>query len=300
MEIRYLKRKEVNNVRWDATVAASGRETIYPYSWYLDRVAVNWSALVMGDYEYLMPLVWKRKWGVPLLYQPFYTQQLGIFSRHYVDPHLVSRFLARVPSRFRWAEINFNAGNLVSEAPELTGTDRTNYVLDLRDGYGKISAGYSTNARRNIRKAEAFGDSVSRDLTVSDLIALKRKHDVVDRGEKDYQWLQALLEDLVFRKSGIIYSAGEGEGADAAAFFSLSRQRAIYLVSVSSDTGKERRCMFRIVDQFIRDHAGSGLVLDFEGSMIPSVARFFAGFGAGTETYQHVGFRRFPFNLLNR
>ena len=52
--------------------------------------------------------------------------------------------------------------------------------------------------------------------------------------------------------------------------------------------------MFRILDAFIRDHAASGLALDFEGSNIPSVARFFGGFGAKADIYQGVSFSRLP------
>ncbi|MGW8314108.1 MAG: hypothetical protein ACWGNV_00800, partial [Bacteroidales bacterium] len=73
MGIRYLSRKELDEERWNRTIAASRAETIYPYTWFLDSAADHWSALVIGDYRFLMPLVWKRKWGIPLIYQPFYT-----------------------------------------------------------------------------------------------------------------------------------------------------------------------------------------------------------------------------------
>jgi hypothetical protein len=53
------------------------------------------------------------------------------------------------------------------------------------------------------------------------------------------------------------------------------------------------------VDAFIREHAGKEFNLDFEGSNIPSVARFFAGFGARPEIYQGVNFDRLPV-LLNK
>ncbi len=299
-EIRYLQRKDLDEERWNCTIAASRAEILYPYSWYLDRAAEHWSALMMGDYQYLMPLVWKRKWGIPLIYQPFYTQQLGIFSEEYVDPHIASRFIEHIPSRFRYVQFNFNAQNLVGEAPERIVTDRLNYILPLTEGYDGIRAGYSTNALRNLKKGEESQGPLLKEATCRELVDFKRKHDVVERRESQYLWLTGLLEHLVERKAGIIYTIGRGEELNAGAFFAFSRQRAIYLLSVSSETGKEQRSMFRIVDRFIRDHAESGLTLDFEGSNIPSVARFFSGFGARPETYQSVGIRKFPFTWLKR
>jgi hypothetical protein len=188
----------------------------------------------------------------------------------------------------------------VSEAKSISVKDRINYILDLSGTYDNISGRYSTNAVRNIRKGSSTSAPVLKNLSCSELVAFKRKHDVVTRGDRDYAWLTELLENLMNRASGVIYSVGEGEHLNAAAFFAFSRTRAIYLVSASSETGKEQRSMFRIVDTFIREHAGSGLILDFEGSTIPSVARFFSGFGASPEVYQSVGFSRFPFNLLKK
>lgn len=284
--------------RWNRTIAASRAETLYPYTWYLDQVAEHWSALLMGDYRFLMPLVWKRRWGIPLIYQPFYTQQLGIFSEEVVDPLVASRFIDRIPSRFRWARINFNARNLVAGAPRRVVTDRTNYILPLKNSYDQIRAGYSSNAERNLKKGEGFSLPLLNEITCQDLVAFKRKHDVMPRTEQQYVWLTHLLENLVQRKAGMILTAGRGQELNAAAFFAFSRQRAIYLLSVSSESGKEQRSMFRIVDTLIREHAGSELTLDFEGSNIPSVARFFAGFGARPETYQSVGFQKFPFSWI--
>jgi hypothetical protein len=296
--VEYLHRKEIDDEKWDQVVAASGAETIYPYSWYLDSVAEHWSALVSDDYRYIMPLVWKRKWGARHLYQPYYTQQLGVFSREYVDPTIVTQMISRIPGKFRMARIQFNAQNMVSQSSSIEVTDRTNYVLSLEGDYKKIGASYSTNTRRNLKKGLSFGTSIGKELSCRELIDLKRMNDMVVRTEREYSWLEDLLETIMKKNAGVIYSTGTGENPDAAAFFAFSRTRAIYLLSVSDETGKVQRSMFRIVDAFIRDHAGSGLILDFEGSNIPSVARFFSGFGAKPEIYQAVMFRRFPFSFL--
>ena len=300
MEIRYLHRKEIDNERWDEVIARSPMETLYPYSWYLDAAAENWSALMIGDYRFVMPLVWKKKYGIRYLYQPFYTQQLGVYSSEFVDPSIIQAMLDLLYTRFRFASMNLNTRNLVGETETIRVEDKTNYVVPLDKPYDPLFAAYSTNARRNTRKAFELNDSVEKQMTPAELVSFKKANDTMVRSGEAYAWLTGLLEQIMDRNAGVIYSSREMEGdTDAAAFFGLSGTRAIYLVSASSERGKENRAMFKLVDSFIRDHADSGIILDFEGSNIPNVARFFAGFGARPEIYQHISFSRLP-AFLNR
>ena len=111
--MEFLHRKEIDDQKWDEAIARSTAETLYPYSWYLDAAADNWSALVMDNYRFVMPLIWKKKYGIRYLYHPFYTQQLGVFSGEYVDPTLITTFLKLLVKKYRFAIINFNTKNLV-------------------------------------------------------------------------------------------------------------------------------------------------------------------------------------------
>ena len=292
-----MHRREIDDRKWDRAVERSTAETLYPYSWYMDAVADSWSALVTGDYRVVMPLAWKKKYGLTYLYQPFYTQQLGVFSENYVDPLLISEMLSMLLKKFRFASINFNTKNLVGEVKPFRVYDKSNYVLDLRDEYDQLKGAFSTNARRNVKRALEISPGVVRDVSCGEMVSLKKENDVIRRSDADYQWLLKLMETIMDRGAGQIYGAREEGNLSAAAFFGFSRSRAIYLVSASGERGKEQRSMFGIVDAFIREHAGSELILDFEGSNIPSVARFFAGFGARPEIYQNVTFSRLPLFL---
>ena len=296
-KIRYIQREAIDTGRWDEVIEHSPSETIYPYSWYLDAVATKWSALLVDDYRFIMPVVWKKKAGLKYVYQPFYTQQLGVFSKEYVDPVIIKEMLSIIYKKFRFAGINFNSKNLVGEEEPFTVDDKSNYTLTLNKEYDQHFSSFSSNAKRNIRKALIHIEGVERDIPVEELVALKRANDVIQRSEADYKWLNDLLKTIAARESGSVYGIRSGAELTAAAFFALSRTRAIYLVSASGKLGKERRDMFKIVDAFIREYASSGIILDFEGSNIPSVARFFAGFGAQAEIYQGVSFSRLPASL---
>lgn len=292
--IAYLNRKEIEVERWDRLILESAAETIYPYSWYLDAVSENWSALVVEDYRVGLPVVWRKKAGMKYIYQPFYTQQLGAFSREYVDPGLVRNMLRILYKKFRFGGLNLNVRNLVGEEGPFTVEDKSNYVLPLTGNYEEHYRSFNNNARRNIGKSMEYSDELERKLPVQELVRLKRENDVIKRSEEDYRWMMQLFETIQEHGAGKIYALRSGKEIYAAAFFAFSHTRAIYLLSASSPEGKARRGMFRIVDAFIRDHAGTGLILDFEGSNIPSVARFFGGFGAHAEIYQGVRFNRLP------
>jgi hypothetical protein len=295
--LKLLKRKEIDVQRWDALIAESTAETIYPYSWYLDTVSENWSALVVDDYRFVMPVVWKKKAGMKYMYQPLYTQQLGVFSREYVDPELIRKMLNILYRKFRFAGINFNVKNLVGEVKPFTVDDKCNYVLTLNRDYEDHYRIFSTNTKRNIKKSLEYSEQLEKNLPVEELVKLKRENDVIKRSPEDYRGLIKLFDTIKEKDAGTIYAMHSEHTISAAAFFAFSKTRAIYLLSASSPEGKEHRGMFRIIDTFIRDHAGSGKILDFEGSNIPSVARFFGGFGAQPEIYQGLSFNRLPATL---
>ena len=291
--ITFLNRKEIQTERWDRLIEESTAETIYPYSWYLDAVSENWSALVADDYRFVLPVVWKKKAGMRYVYQPFYTQQLGVFSREYVDPGLIRNMLGILYKKFRFAGLNFNVKNLVGEEAPFSVEDKSNYVLPLDRDYENLHRAFNAHTRRNIVLSMEFGQLV-RSVPAEELVSFKRACDAIKRSDEDYRRAVRLFETIEQHGAGKIYALRSGREITAAAFFAFSRRRAIYLLSASSPKGKEQKSMFRVLDAFIRDHAASGLTLDFEGSNIPSVARFFGGFGAKADIYQGISFSRLP------
>ncbi|RPI42384.1 MAG: GNAT family N-acetyltransferase [Bacteroidetes bacterium] len=302
MDIRHLRRDEVDAQRWDRVVSGWPYETVYPYSWYLDLVSPGWSALVAGDYGYIMPLTWKKMLGIRYLYQPVSTQQLGIISRDGKEPaaDVLRRFLGFLPGYFHLGSYAFNRGNHVEQSPDFLVEERINYELDLSASYERIRRGYATNTRRNLNRAVRSGLDQGGDITPEEFLERRRACDPFRRGDRFYDVVTRLTNGLVQDGRGAIRGVRKGDRLIAAALFAFSRKRAVYLHSFSDEEGREYRSMFQIVDSLIRTHSGKGMVLDFEGSMVPTIARFFEGFGAEPTVYQRVRFNRFSRNLLRR
>ena len=82
--LQYLKHGEIDFQRWDDCIDHAINSYVYAYSWYLNIVAGEWDALVEekdGKYQRVFPLPFRKKAGIKYIYQPPFTQQLGLFSR---------------------------------------------------------------------------------------------------------------------------------------------------------------------------------------------------------------------------
>lgn len=288
--IRYLQRRQIDDEQWNRVIAASPYEGIYPYTWYLDACADHWGGLVMDRYECIMPVAYRKKIGMKYTYQPLYCQQLGVFSAAPVDPEISRMFLHALQKQFRMGDYALNEGNIVGEERGFEVTDNANYVLSLHADYETISGNYNENCRRNIRKAAASEIEVTDQVTIDEVVALKKFIDP-GRTNRDYGQIKTFFYRLKETGTVQVHGARVGDHLVAAAIFAFSKKRVYFLLSASSERGKERRAMFLVVDRFIRAHAGEALKLDFEGSNISSVARFFRGFGAKPQIYQRVSFK---------
>lgn len=117
--IHYLRRQEIDLLKWDACIEAAPNGLIYGRSFYLDAMtAGQWDALVLEDYRAVMPLPWNEKFGFYYLYQPFCTPCLGIFGDDFHNLP-VAGFLQAIPKKFKYWDIDLNDANFFSPGPAM-------------------------------------------------------------------------------------------------------------------------------------------------------------------------------------
>lgn len=297
MKIEFVKRDNIDITKWDNCIARSVNGIVYAYSWYLDNVAENWDALIGDDYQAVFPLTYNTKYGIKYIYQPFFTQQLGLFSLGSISHSLVSEFFDAIPQDFRFISLSLNTFIKV-DYPTSKVTPKQTYHLDLIEPYSVISNRYSSNTKRNISKAVAYSVSVVKGLSASQLLDLKRGNMPVPLREKHFETLNRLISQSVAHGVGEIYGAYTDKNElCAGVLFLKSNGKAIYLLASSNNEGRDNRAMFALVDHYINANSETHLVLDFEGSNVESVARFYAGFGATPCEYNHVLINRLPWFL---
>lgn len=297
-QIQYYVSAHIDRDKWDACINNAENGLVYAAAGYLDAMADSWDGLVLNDYEAVMPLPRRTKYGIDYLYQPAFVAEGGIFGRA-LDAATVANFISSIPAHFRLIEIALNHGNLFDNLPGLPHL-RTNYVLPLDQPYDSLAKGYRENLHRNIRRAEEAGCVPVADARIDEIIALNRQFvPATSRpDDRDYRKLQRLFDQLRSHGSAVTYGVRDNQGnlLSGAVFF-FSHGRAYYILPGNHPNGKTLGASHYLVDRFIADHAGQDLLLDFEGSDVSSVAFFYQNFGARTEKYPALRVNRLPFFL---
>ena len=298
--IKCLTRDRIDQAKWDQCVRNAHNGRLYAISYYLDLVCNKggWQGLIYGDYEAVMPLPLNNK--VPLftrIANPIFTQQLGIFSPKTIDAQLLTRFISAIPESFRSVYLQFNDANSIPDSIHSNIEYRSNFTLALDKPYEELYSAFSKNIKRNINTAEKHKLSISEvDMLAFNAFYLKHsKKETVKKTQLD-SFLPALVKNIIDRNHGKIWGVKDEDGAIlAACLLTDFNGRLTYLLARSSAEGKSKSAMHFIIKEIIKAQANKSTLLDFEGSEIKSVARFFQSFGSIDTPYPVLSYARFPF-----
>jgi hypothetical protein len=296
VNIRYVTYQQIDKLKWDACIDTAGNGLIYAYTFYLDAMAKHWDALVLNDYEAVMPLTWNKKYGIHYLYQPFYIAALGVFGKK-ISAVLLTEFLNAIPVKFKYRDIYFNHGNLF-KPDKFTLYERMNYVLPLNENYEKLYSIFRDNVKRNIKKATQLNCVVKKDFDVTDVISLAQEQskNFSSVTHEDHDHFKKLYQHLHQQQKAVTYGIYTPNGQLlASAAFLFSHGRAYYILVGNHPNGKTYGASHALINAFIKDHAGQNLLLDFDGSDISSLAFFYSSFGAREEKFAGIQLNRLPF-----
>ncbi len=292
-EIRLLKNKEIDYKKWDSCIKDAGNGTLYAKSWYLDVVSPEWSALVYDDYKFVMPLPIIKKVGFRMVIQPLHCQQLGIFPAPVAK--IQQEFAEKFRESFRVIRYQLNAGMLVKSFAHFGNLKKINLLLPLYESYPIIVEGFSKHTVRNLKASINEGVSVVKGLLPEDFFKMKKVSERWKVSEKSYRILNHLMSLTISKGNGTIYAAySKQNNLCAAAFVIFDQNKIYYLNAFSNDEGRENRAMYSIVNEIIREFCERSWLIDFEGSVIDGVARFYRGFGAVKEDYYFIESTRIP------
>lgn len=302
-EYNYLSNSKLDKVKWDNCISNSFNRRIYGLSWYLDLVSANWDAIIYGDYEAVFPIVFKNRILFKKYYHPLFAQQLGLFiCRDFNDndrKKIVSDFFDFMnkkigaldfcsTSEFRYY---FDEAVLKKETLPFLNfhnvNERINLEIDLNNNYSNILKGYSTNAIRNLEKAKKKGLFMCKEDRIQDFLSLYKdnvgRH--INLKIKHLKVIYNLLYSCIKRRKGYFLSVLYKEKMIGSAFFLSCFNRDILIFHATEESFKEYHPITYLINYYIHNNANNNKLLDFEGSNIPGVYRFYKGFGAKENNY---------------
>lgn len=287
--IIYLKNSEIDRDKWDTCVKFSPGAMAYALSWYLDTMSPGWDALIEDDYLAVFPLPGDKKLGFNYIATPLFLQQLGVFCPDGCKDERANEFISCIPAFYRLIDLS------ISNDPNVQGfksVPRSNYELSLRESYDALWFGYSSDCRRNINNSHRYQQDISYDVTPKEVTALFKSNIGRKAGrirDIHYQRLESLMELCLNRGYGKIAGVRSPKGKLLWCMFIIdSCNRITMLVTVGSRKSREMRTGYHVVDQIIRENAGSDKVLDFAGSSVPSIAVFMKSFGSLRKGYHRI------------
>ena len=287
--IRYLERKEIDHAKWDTCINKAPNKNIYGYVEYLDIMAKHWGAIVIHDYEAVLPLPWKKKWGFEYLYTPRFTSPLAVYGQ-IPDSMDITQILDHIPKKFRLWDINLvNDLSLYSS----NTVKRKNHELNLIAPYEAIRKKYRTSYRSLLSQA---GNHIRKTNSIDDIIQLAagKKH-IEGTTADDYARFQHLFNHLEKKGMAQCYvNYSQTNDLLAAAVFFITSNRIYYMLAWNSEEGRNKGASHQLIDAVIKEYAGKEYWLDFEGSDIPGIAFFFEGFGADATDYYYLRENRLP------
>ena len=294
MSIKYIHREHLDEEKYNQCIDSSLQSKIYAFSWYLDIVCNTWDVLVLNDYEAVMPIPWRKKYGIKYVYPPFWVLQLGVFSNEVIDEN---EFLTPLFNTFKFVELRMNTHNnfeLYSEFLQLKQCQK----LVFNTTYSSTLSHYRKDRKKDLQKAAAADLIEKWNDHPSNLIQLF-KNNIGKRTpnikETDYENLEKLIAICIEKKIGEILSVYDKENKLVASVFLLKHKNSITKLISSTDLNyRKNGANTFLIDRVIFKYHKDFSEFNFGGSSIKSVASFSKSFGAETEKYHQLKMNKLP------
>lgn len=294
-KIRYFERKEIDTVKWNNCIDNAFNSLLYAKSYYLDVMAKNWSAIILNDYEAVMPLAYNIKFSIRYVYMPPFVQQLGIFSTDKVSKDILDRMVAVAHQKFKFGEYNFNYQN-----EHISFTQKNNFILRLSQEHGYLKKKYKTVLKKNLaianKKGLHYSTSMDARLAISTFQSLYKERVTINRS--DYVMLEMLSSVLLEKNQTLIREVRNKTGnLLSIALFLKDVKRIYFLLSATTLEGRKINANHYLLDQLILEFALQDILFDFEGSDIDGIALFYKAFGSENQPYYFHRWNNLPWPL---
>lgn len=300
MSPQLFRNKDIDKVQWNNCIARSVNGLIYAQTFYLDHMCPGWHGLVGGAYDWVMPITHNTKYGIRYLYQPAFTQQLGVFYIENVHPPY-EEIINWLQRHYPYAQVQWNSANPIPATSTTQVSVGTNFIIDLSAGHEAISNNYHQDLKNNIKKARKQNVTYCASNDFAACINWYKNYygnRMPHIREIHYHRFQLLANEALNQQKLLCRLALLPDGEIAAAALLVFDGRRMYnLMNTTHTAGRKAGANHFLIDEVLKEFAGSDIIFDFEGSDLPGVKDFYQNFGAINQPYYHIRYNLLPWPI---
>jgi len=295
--INIIPSHEIDVIKWDACVAENDAGLIYVQYHYLNTVCTNWSAIVIGNYQAIMPLPWRKKFGIIYFYAPAFVQQLGLIGN--IDGLTSKEIFKSIRSFANFGDLLFNFKNEWIISNHIYHP-KNNYTIQLLQGYHSIASKYSKDLVQNLQKAEKYNFTYLHETNISNAIELfqlyygnRFKHITA----LDFKNIETVCLKYQEQQQCVIRTIKDNltQQILATALLLKDNKRLYLLMNTTLNDGRKLSANHLLIDRILHEFSGQNLLFDFEGSNLDGVKTFYENYHPENQPYFH-----YPNGLLTR
>lgn len=299
MKVEYLKYNQIDFAKWDNCVTNSFSGDISGYSWYLDVLYDEWDALVLDDYEVIMPLPVNKLFSFSYVKQSNLALKTGLFYQKSPQSNTIDIFFDSIPSKIKSIDIDIE--NFSPKEKTLKISEKHLYQLDLIPKYTEIYQKFSPAIKAALNSPDTLKISFQKGATVNNIIDFIIK--TSSPGKNYIDKTRLFIATILRKKHGEIYTAYDSNNnMCAAAIFIGSHYKInmIELYSYKTDFGK--KATIAIIDNYLKTNAEKPLTFVFPDTQNPALSSIYKEFGGSEKIISNIKISRFNylFKILDK
>jgi hypothetical protein len=291
LSLQIISRNKIDINRYDRLVKQSGVNGLYTEVWYLDLCCnKQWSLLLLGDYQGTIVLPTSKKILFNLIQHPILFQQSFVLTQPgvVIDYAEIIQFLSK-----SFSYISLRTSERMSKESE----EKINCILKSED---YLSSKVSSTLRSNLKKSKKFELRYQESEDINLFFQFFKNHYHLTGSsipENQVQQFEKIIKGCYNNKKTVLSFAYSKKGELVSVIcWVIHNSKAYYMAAISSEEGRKQGAAHYLVDEFIRKNRQISKI-DFEGSSIEGVRRFYKTFGAQEIPYYHFHKNNLPFPL---
>jgi hypothetical protein len=303
--IKHLHHSQIDSVKWNDCLAKVEDAHFYALYEYLTSIC-DWNALIIDDgmeYQLIVPLPFKSKFGLKYLYQPFFCQQLGVYALQSMSPEISKAIKNQIKKNYFFGSMNWYNSQGFEQGFKLE--KKVNYVLNLDLSLEELKQNFNSNRRRLLNKLEKTVDlSSTSDGLELEAVIENYKIELGSRFPEilpnHYCDLKVAFASIQNKVDILVVRANEDGAVISESLFVIYKKKIVYLLGYNLNAYSKKSgltiCFGFVMEKF----NNQGYMLDFEGGSIDGIGRFYESLGGIKKEYFQLKFNYYIPTLIKR